>query len=190
MRLVLLLVLACLAPPAAAGTLELDREPRQGSVVFGTAEPGAKVRLGERAVRVSAEGRFVIGFGRDAPGRAVLRVIFPDGTKDERTLEIARRTYNIQRIDGLPPNMVTPSAEELVRIREENAKIAVVRKVDRPEALFESGFAWPAIGPISGVYGSQRILNFSPRRPHFGVYVSSPEVPPITAPSDVFLVIS
>ena len=107
-----------------------------------------------------------------------------------RTFEIAKRSYNIQRIDGLPPNMVTPSEKELVRIRKENAKIGAVRKVDRPEPLFESGFVWPAKGRISGVYGSQRILNGEPRRPHFGVDVAAPVGTPITAPADGIVVLA
>src|SRR5690606_30750095 len=41
----------------------------------------------------------------------------------------------------------------------------------------------PAIGPISGVYGSQRILNGQPRQPHFGVDVAAPEGTPVRAPA-------
>ena len=46
-----------------------------------------------------------------------------------------------------------------------------------------AGFQWPAIGPISGVYGSQRIYNGTPRSPHYGVDVAVPTGTPVLAPS-------
>jgi murein DD-endopeptidase MepM/ murein hydrolase activator NlpD len=162
-----LFTLFAMLPPAAA--LELEGSFRQGGLVFGATEPGTDVRLGERSVRVSPEGRFVIGFGRDVEGVAELRLRYPDGREEKRTFPIEKRTYDIQRIDGLPKKMVTPPDDVLARIRAENERIAHVRAVDRAEALFDSGFVWPALGRISGVYGSQRVLNGEPKRPHYGV---------------------
>jgi len=156
----------------------------QGGVIFGHAVPGAKVVLNGRVVRVSSSGQFVFGFGRDAPKTAQLEITLPDGTSDKRTLQVEQRTYKTQRIDGLPPKMVTPPEKVLARIRKENKSIAAARAVDRPEALFESGFIWPAIGRISGVFGSQRILNGKPRRPHFGLDIAAPAGTPIQAPAD------
>ena len=43
---------------------------------------------------------------------------------------------------------------------------------------------WPAKGRISGVYGSQRILNGEPRRPHYGVDVAAPVGTLVHAPAD------
>jgi len=183
-----LLTLFALLPPAAA--LELEGSFRQGGLVFGTTEPGTDVRLAERSVRVSPEGRFVIGFGRDAEGVAELRLRYPDGREEKRTFPIEKRTYDIQRIDGLPQKMVTPPDDVLARIRAENEKIARVRAVDRAEALFASGFVWPARGRISGVYGSRRVLNGEPKRPHYGVDVAAPVGTPITAPADGVVVLA
>ena len=140
MRVQALLLSFLLASPAWAGKLELDGHFQQGGLVFGTTEPGASVTLGEREVRVSPQGRFVIGFGYDAPPRATLAVRFPDGSTEQRTLQVEKRTYRVQRIDGLPRKMVTPPESEWPRIEAENARIAAARAVDRPEALFESGF--------------------------------------------------
>ena len=115
---------------------------------------------------------------------------YPDGGGEDRELVVEQRQYAIQRIDGLPPKQVTPPEEVLARIRRENAVIAELRKADRPEADFLSGFDWPAIGRISGVYGSQRILNGQPRRPHFGIDVAAPEGTPILAPADGLVVLA
>ena len=182
--LVLLLALPAEASQTGPGRLSLDGQFQQGGLVFGTTEPGAEVRLGGRAVRVSPDGRFVIGFGRDHKPGARLSVVFPDGSRQDRELRIAAREYRVQRIDGLPPKKVTPPESVWKRIKAENAEIAKVRKIDRPEALFESGFEWPAIGRISGVYGSQRILNGKPRRPHFGIDIAAPKGTVVRAPAD------
>jgi murein DD-endopeptidase MepM/ murein hydrolase activator NlpD len=89
----------------------------------------------------------------------------------------------VQRIDGLPPRQVTPPQEVLDRIRVENIEIGKARANDTPQAWFAGGFVWPAIGPISGVYGSQRILNGKPRQPHYGVDVAMPTGTPVRAPA-------
>lgn len=186
MRAARRLVLCALlwAAPALAGPLELDGKLVQGGLVLGRAEPGARVVLDGRAVRVAADGRFVIGFGRDAPPEAVLTVTNPAGAVEERRLAIAQRSYDIQRIDGLPDAMVTPDEADLKRIAVEAERVAAARAVDSAVPYFADGFVWPALGPISGVYGSQRILNGQPRAPHYGVDIASPVDTPIRAPAD------
>ena len=178
------LVLALAGPMARAAELGLEGDFLQGGLVFGQAAPGAEVTLDGRRVRVTGAGRFIVGFGRDAPPNAVLEVAWPDGKVELRHLVVAKRDYKIQRIDGLLPKMVTPPEAVLARIRAENGRIAQARAVDRAEPLFESGFVWPAVGPITGVFGSQRVLNGEPKRPHFGVDIAAPAGTPVTAPAD------
>ena len=48
---------------------------------------------------------------------------------------------------------------------------------------FWLGFDLPASGPISGVYGSQRILNGEPRQPHYGLDIAGPRGTPVYAPA-------
>jgi murein DD-endopeptidase MepM/ murein hydrolase activator NlpD len=178
------LVLAMTPAISFAGELSLDGPLTQGGLVRGATEPDAVVSFEGRTVRVSDKGVFLIGFGRDDSGPFDLEVRHPDGSVSHRRIEIATRKYKTQRIDGLPSKMVTPPPETLERIRRENARIAEVRARDTPEALFANGFVWPVIGPISGVYGSQRILNGEPKRPHFGVDVAKPTGTPVKAPAD------
>jgi len=176
--------------PATAQDLTLAGALSQGGLVTGRTLPGAEVRLDGRPVRVGADGRFLLGFGREAAPEAVLELTLPDGTVARRTLAIEQRSYDIQRIDGLQPEKVTPPEEVLARIADERAMVAVVRKVDRPEPWFETGFVWPVTGPISGVYGSQRILNGEPKWPHFGVDVAVPVGTPVVAPADGLVVVA
>ncbi len=177
-----LLLLALFLPHAQAQVLSGDLV--QGGMVIGRTLPGTKVFLGDRAVSVAASGVFVLGFGRDHPPTAKLRLLGEDGTASESVLDIRQRTYRTQRIDGLPPKMVTPPAEVLQRIRRENGEIARIRAVDTPVTYFEDKWIWPTIGPVTGVFGSQRILNGKPRRPHFGIDIAAPRGTAVVAPRD------
>ncbi len=180
-------VLACLLLTLAfssfASELRFEGKFVQGGLVTGLTQPGARVTFDGRTLRVSDDGVFLLGFSRDAKPESTLEIVFPDGRKSERRLKIARRDYKIQRIDGLPPRKVTPKAEDLKRIRKEYALIKAARRRDDPRTDFLRGFIWPAEGRISGVYGSQRILNGEPRTPHFGVDVAAPVGTPVVAPA-------
>jgi murein DD-endopeptidase MepM/ murein hydrolase activator NlpD len=155
----------------------------QGGLVSGTTMPGSTVTLNGRVVRVARDGRFLFGFNRDATA-AALAITTPDGRVDRRQLTVEVRRYDIQRIDGLRPKMVSPPLEILARIRREGAQIKAARMHDTLEAYFKTGFQWPALGRISGIYGSQRVLNGKPSRPHYGIDVAAPIGTPVTAPAD------
>jgi murein DD-endopeptidase MepM/ murein hydrolase activator NlpD len=185
-----LLVLILFVPPSRAAEVALEGSFVQGGLVIGQAPAGAAVEFDGRDLRISEAGRFIFAFGRDAPPQATLRITYADGRSEERSLSIAKREYAIQRIDGLPESKVSPPEEVWARIKRENAVIAELRKADRPAPDFESGFTWPAIGPISGVYGSQRVLNGKPKRPHYGVDVAAPEGTPVRAPADGVVVLA
>lgn len=175
-----LLVVAASIPARAAG-LVLSGDAIQGGLIIGQVEPGSRVRFEGNSVRVRPDGRFLIGFGREAPPHVILDVRYPDGSAEQRRIDVVMRDYAVQRIDGLASNMVAPSAEELARIREENKKIAAGRAIDSAEPGFDSGFVWPLIGTVTGTYGTQRILNGEPRQPHYGIDIAAPEGAPVFA---------
>ncbi len=179
--LLLLFALPVLAAPAAA--LELQGELTQGALVVGKAEPGSRAQLDGRALKVTPEGRFVFGFHRDAAPEAELIVRLPDGSLETRLLSIKPRDYEIQRIDGLPQSMVTPPQELLDRLARERAEVAEARSGDYDFEHAFGPYIWPAKGIISGVYGSQRILNGKPRQPHYGIDVAAPTGTPVVAPA-------
>ena len=164
--------------------LELDQRLIQGGLVHGSAVPGSTIYLNTRAIRVAPDGKFVFGFGRDAPKRAKLYIRYPSGMEETRYLEIESRTYETQRINGLLNHMVTPSEAALRRIRQENSWIAEVRRLDTERQYYRSGFVWPVIGTITGVYGSLRVLNGEPRRPHFGIDIAARQGTPVHSPAD------
>lgn len=179
----LLFVFLLLSLPVRA-EIVLEGQLTQGALVFGRAEPGAQVSLDGQPLRVAADGTFLLGFGRDAPASALLAVGYRDGRREVRTLAVAQRDYQVQRIDGLPERKVTPPPEDLERIRRENALVAEARKPDTDRPFFAAGFVRPAEGIVSGVYGSQRILNGKPRAPHNGVDIAAPVGTPVKAMGD------
>ena len=154
----------------------------QGSLIRGQVAPDAIVTLDGETLALNSEGKFVFGFPRDASLSHTLNVELPDGTTLVRDITLTKREYNIQRIDGLDSKMVTPPKAVLERIRQDNINVSIARsKVTDADALF-TRFEWPAKGPITGVYGSQRVLNGVPKWPHFGVDVGGPTGAPVTAP--------
>ena len=182
----LLMLLPFASAPVAAETgVRLDGPRTQGGLLRGRVPPGSTIEYEGDPVRVSEDGWFLVGFGRDAPPEAELVVVFPDGRREAQVLKVTRREYDIQRIDGLPPRKVTPRTEEdLARIRAEVEMVKKARAIDDPRADFLGGFRWPIKGRISGVYGSQRILNGEPRRPHFGIDIAAPAGTKVAAPAD------
>lgn len=176
------LVLLMLAAPVQS--LELRGERTQGALLTGKTQPGSKVTLNGEPVRLTGEGEFAIGFGRDADPEHTLVVESPDGERQEKILEIRQRDYDIQRIEGVPQETVTPDESFYKRIREEAAQVGRARAVESDLKAFLGSYIWPVEGRISGVYGSQRYYNGEPRQPHYGVDVAAPQGTPVKAPAD------
>ena len=175
------IVLLLAAEPAAA--LELSGGASQGGLLYGRTDPDSKVHFDGRAVRVGSDGRFVVGFGRDAAPSATLSLTAPDGRQEAVTLTVVQRHYQIQRIDGLPQTMVSPPEAVWERIKRDAALVAEARAHDTPLPYFVGPFSQPVEGVVTGVYGSQRILNGQPRQPHYGIDIAASEGTPVLAPA-------
>lgn len=181
MRWLLALLVLVWGFGVGASELHLEGDLVQGGLVRGQVAPGSAVTFDGRALRVSPDGWFVFGFGRDAPDAVELVVRDPDGHEVRRRLEVGARDYEIERIDGLPPRKVTPSEEDLAQIQADAKRLKAAKALDSDGVGFAETVAWPATGPISGVYGSQRVLNGEPRSPHRGVDVAAPAGTPVGA---------
>jgi murein DD-endopeptidase MepM/ murein hydrolase activator NlpD len=114
----------------------------------------------------------------------VLNVSWPDGRHWSKTFAPAKRKYAIQRVTGVPEQTVNPPPEALKRIEEEAIAVEKVRAIMSPREDFASTFTWPLLGPVSGVFGSQRVYNGEPRRPHYGVDVAAPVGVLVRAPAN------
>ncbi len=174
-----------LSMPAAAPACvpELPQAIVQGGLVVGRIDGGCSVRFGGRTLRVAADGTFVFGVGRDAPRSMTVEAGPAQGPLRGYPIRVGTRSWRIERVDGVPESTVNPPPELAARIRAEQARVERARERDDPRQDFRFGFIRPLAGRISGVYGSQRVLNGTPKSPHMGLDVAAPNGTPIVAPA-------
>ena len=144
----------------------------QGHYIVGITNPSAKIIVGKKEVKVSKDGYFVFGLDRDRKFDLTITKII-NGKKETIIKKVIKRNYNIQRIDGLEQSKVTPPESVYKRIKEENNRIGEARAINSDLPFFKDQFIMPVEGIISGVYGSQRILNGKPRWPHYGIDIAA-----------------
>ena len=152
--------------------IEFDGKFIQGHFIIGKTEPKSKIIIDKTEVKVSEDGYFVFGIDRDRKFDVLVTKI-KDGKKEKIIKRVFKRKYKIQRIDGLPENKVTPPEEVYKRIKKENYRIGEARAINSNLSFFKDKFIMPVKGIITGVYGSQRILNGKPRWPHYGIDIAA-----------------
>ena len=168
----------------SAHSIEFTGKFEQGSFILGKTEPGSEIKIDKKKIRVTKDGFFAFGIGRDRKNNILIEF---KRNKEKITYEkkILKRKYKVQRIDGLPSKQVTPPPEVYERIKEDNKKIVRAREKNSDLDYFKNKFINPLEKYIvTGVYGSQRILNGKPRSPHYGIDFHAPEGTPIKAMLD------
>ncbi len=156
----------------------------QGSFILGKTDPDSTVAIDNKKIRVSKDGYFAFGLGRDRKNDIIIK-IQKNGVSKKFIKQVFKRKYKIQKIDGLPPKQVTPPPEVYERIKKDNILIGKARSTDTDFDFFKEKFIYPIDKYIiTGVYGSQRILNGKPRRPHYGIDFHAPEGTPVKAMMD------
>ena len=164
--------------------VEFQGKFEQGSFIIGKVQKGSKVQIDNKKVRITKDGFFAFGLDRDRKKNVVIKINENGNTKIIEK-KILKRDYKIQRIDGLPKKQVTPPPEVYERIKKDNILIGKARSIDTAYEYFKNKFISPVDKYIiTGVYGSQRILNGKPRRPHYGIDFHAPEGTPVKAMMD------
>ena len=182
MRILISLVFLLITTSSFAVTF--DGKFIQGSFILGKTEPGSEIFIDKKKVKVTSDGFFVFGLGRDRKYDVVI-TLNKDGNKQKIVKRVQKRQYDIQRIDGLEEKKVTPPEEVYERIKRENKLIGEARDIESDLTFFTKKFMVPIKNSIiSGVYGSQRILNGKPKWPHYGLDFAADEGAKIRAMLD------
>lgn len=157
----------------------------QGGHALGRTWPRALIFVdGESLTAASADGAFVIGFDRDAPGSVRIEARL-DGRTASRTLDIVRGRFPSTSVNGLPPSTVQPSDPELLARIQREIVVKTEGFASRIDAdHFRDGFDWPLEGfRVTSRWGSQRVLNGTAARPHYGIDLAAPQGTVIRAPA-------
>ncbi|WP_246387558.1 M23 family metallopeptidase [Chiayiivirga flava] len=167
----------------AANTVTLPERASQGQLLVGQTTPGSTVKLRERTLKVDPDGHFVFGIGRDEARNAPVDITFPDGETRRIAVQVLKRDWPIERVNGVPQSTVDPPPAIAARIAREQAAVAKERSRDDARSDFAQGFVWPVQGRISGRFGRQRIYNGSPNAPHSGTDIAAPAGTAVRAPA-------
>jgi len=166
--------------------LEFYGKFTQGYFILGMTKPDNKIFIDKKKIKVSKDGYFVFGIEKDRTSD----ILIVEGNK-KIVKKIQKRKYKIQKIDGLPKKKVTPPEEFYARIKRENQLIGLAREIDSNLTFFKEKFIIPVDNSIiTGVYGSQRILNGIPKWPHYGLDFAQKNGTPIKAMNNGIVTLS
>lgn len=168
---------------SVASDLQISGEWIQGGLLKGKTSPANKVIIFDRDVYVSEQGEFVFGLGRDTPNKFKISVKSPSKEVQDYFYDVKQRQYPTQKIEGVAKKYVAPPKEVTRRIQTEAAQVKAARKQFSTHDFFTVGFKLPLKGPITGVYGSQRVFNGVPKRPHYGLDIAGPLGAVVKAPA-------
>lgn len=163
-----------------------------GGIIIVNVSPGSTVKLNDESIMISDKGVFLVGFERKPQPTQILEIYNENVLVEKITLNVKIRSYEIQRINGIKKEKVDPPQSIIDRIYMERNSVKESRKKSNliTSTYYNNGFVLPAKGPISGVYGSQRILNGKPRSPHYGIDIALPKGHEVVSPMDGIVVFS
>ena len=167
----------------AESAIEWRGSWQQGALLLGRVKPGQVVTYGGESLETTSQGYFLLGLDREAGPVSRVTVRNADGTEVNEEQRVAARSYAIQRVNGVPQKTVEPAPEDLARIASDQKLVNNARKVTSNETGFLNGFVAPIEGPVTGVYGSQRVYNGIPKSPHYGVDYAAPKGAIVRAPA-------
>lgn len=177
----LILLLLSSATHAEDYFLNLKGKATQGGLIIAQTNDSATVKINGQVTNMSDAGYFMFGFGR-FDEKAINLAITYQGVTYKATVDVTTRAFPTEVIDGLPASKVNPPPEVYAQIKNDNIKVAKARAFMQQSTDFLQQFIWPSRGRVSGVYGSRRILNGEPKRPHYGMDIANSQGTEVVAP--------
>ena len=165
--------------------------PQQSGVLVGETVPNAIIDAAGIAATAGSDGRFIIGFDRDAPPTASI-VVTSGGRSTTQVVTVAPRSYPVRTISGLPAATVNPPPEAMARIEREAAlKARAFNSRDEIARGFTERFRWPLESVrVTSPWGAVRRLNGALQRPHYGIDLGGATGTPIFAPASGLVIMA
>ena len=163
--------------------------PTQGGLLQASAPAGATATLDGVAVPVAPDGRFLLGFDRDAGPQAVLVVTTRDGRTLTRNIAVAPRAWRIERLNTLPKYPAPDPVFAKLRPPELAQIVAARARVTDADG-WRQAFRWPVTGRISGQFGAQRVYRGEPGSYHSGTDIARPTGTVVVAPADGVVILA
>jgi len=162
--------------------LNLKGKPTQGGLIIAQTNQSSTVLVNGKKTETTKDGYFMFGFGRFDEKPIKLSITF-DNITYQASIPVTTREFPTEVIDGLPPSKVNPKPEVYAQIKNDNVKVAKARSFFQKREDFLQTFIWPSQGRVSGVYGSRRILNGEPKRPHYGMDIANKTGTEVVSPA-------
>lgn len=168
-------------PSAATCGVQAPAKVQPGQLIILRAQPQTWLKAQGRLLKQAPNGAAVFGISRDAASPVQIQVKAANGCQAIVKISVTKRVYKVEKVNGVPQNTVTPDPKTQARIAQEQALIQQARSVESSRLDWLASFQWPAKGRISGVYGSQRVINGTPLSPHLALDIALPTGTPFVA---------
>ncbi len=165
-----------LAVPGGVAIIELGESAQKPDAYYG-----------KREVMVKHDGQqwlALVGLPLTTkPGTHTLRLFQQPGKATTLTFKVNDKRYEEQHITLKNKRMVDPTAEDLKRIRGEQARSRKAFASWDKSRGAQLDFLTPVSGRLSGTFGKKRFFNEQPRSPHSGLDIAAARGTPVQAPA-------
>lgn len=164
--------------------LQICGELKQGGFVYVKDENLKHIRFNEKFYDADENGVLPLAFEREQSFENEIIADYNDDTQKKFSIKIDKNDWDIQKIDGVQQQKVTPSDKDMEEIQKEgkDVKNALNTKIDNNGWL--KNMLKPVDGRTSGKFGGQRIMNGIKKNPHQGWDIAAPEGTEVKASSD------
>ncbi len=178
-KILLVILLTISIQLSAIELISLRGNPVQGGILICETDNSVeKIFLDHKEIPIF-ENRTILGFDRDEKLKHKITIVLENGEMYTSVFYIIKRNYSIQRIDRIEKKYIEEPRDSILiqRISDESEMLAERReKIYSNKNIYFEEFCMPIIdGKITGVFGSQRILNGVPKKPHNGFDIAAPK---------------
>ena len=96
--------------------LDLPETAPQGSLIIGESSTADVILVDGESIKISPDGFYVFAISREQVEPVNITFIRNNEITDSEQIFIEEQDFDIQRIDGLPEQMVTPLGDDIIKL--------------------------------------------------------------------------